>query len=151
MGIKCIKLRQTITIFTKFKVKIEQVFRVLYILFCAAMCLYQIVTICQIYFSYKTTTFVKYENISKISLPAIFMCVDKREVITNEAKERLNYTVTDEILNNYTVKDQFKMIKNYQDIFDCHVKPSILFKSDSLHYMPCDYINPVVESIDYSK
>ena len=152
MAIKCIKLRQPRPMFTKYKLKNEQAFRVLYILMCVVMCLYQIVTICQIYFSYKTTTFVKYENISKISLPAITICVDKREVITNEAKERFNFSkVTDEILAKYTVKDQFKMLKNYQDIFECYVKPSILFASNAFHYIPCDYIKPFVESIDYSR
>ena len=153
MGIKCIKLRQPRLKLTKFKVKYEQVFRVVYILFCAAMCLYQIVTICQIYFSYKTTTFVKYENISKISLPAITICVEKREVITNEAKERYNLSeATDEILAKLTVKDQFKLMMKYQDIFEsCSVMTTVVFKSNSLHYMPCDEITRVVASIDYTR
>ena len=112
-----------------------------------------IVTICQIYFSYKTTTFVKYENISKISLPAITICMDKREVITIDAKLRFNLSeATDEILAKLTVKDQFKIIMNYQDIFElCSVMTTVVFKSISLHFMLCDEITRVVASIDYTR
>ena len=137
----------------KGKVKYGKVIRVVYILFCAAMCLYQIVTICQIYFSYKTTTFVEYENISTISMPAITICMDKREVITNEAKERYNLSeVTDEALAKFTVEKQFQILMDYKSIFkSCFVKSPIVFRGDPSSYERCDDISQVVSSIDYSR
>ena len=135
------------------QLKYEQVPHVLHILLCAAIFSYQIVTICQIYFSYKTTNFVKYENISKISLPAITICMDKREVITNEAKERYNLSkVTDEILSKFTVEEQFSMLMEYRSIFrSCSVKSPILFKGLSSFYKSCNKITSVVVSIDYTR
>ena len=133
--------------------KYEQVSQFLHILICAAIFSYQIVTICQIYFSYKTTTFVKYENISKISLPAITICMDKREVIGNEAKERYNLTeVTDEILAKFTVKEQFAMLMEYRSIFkSCSVKTPILFKARPSSYKSCNKITAIVVSLDFSR
>src|SRR5437868_11275892 len=96
-------------IFLKKQVTLDKVIGYMYFLLCLGLCLYQVCTICQIYFSYKTTTFVEYENISKISLPAITICMDKIEVIKNEVLQKYKIQkVSDEFLDNFTIKEQFQ-------------------------------------------
>ena len=48
------------------------------------MHLYQIIKICEMYFSYKTIIIFGYENQSMISLPAITFCVKKHQMIRKE-------------------------------------------------------------------
>src|ERR1700743_3797060 len=97
------------------------VFRYLFYISCLSVCLYQIIKICEIYFSYKTTTFVNYDNFLVISLPAITICFDKIDVLRDDYRKHLNIkdnTNDDEnelvkqYLANYTITEQLDMLLN---------------------------------------
>src|SRR6185437_6563438 len=105
----------------------------LFFIFCLSVCLYQIYTICEIYFSYKTTTSVSYGDFSVISLPAITVCFDKIDVLRYEYLIQLNISRNDEnkyksqhiiekFCGNHTIEQQFAMFFNYIEIFtECYV------------------------------
>ena len=66
-------------IFNKQNMNISQkyIFKSFFYIICLIGSLYQIYEISEIYFLYETTTYVKYENEAKISLPAITLCARK--------------------------------------------------------------------------
>src|SRR4051812_35245659 len=111
----------------------SKTFRKLFFVFCLTVCLYQIYKICDIYFAYKTTTFVNYDKFSVISLPAVTICLDKYEVLRDEYRIQLNATALNSnnafnnkfvssYLQSYPVKKQFEMLLTYNDVFNtCYV------------------------------
>src|ERR1700744_6346730 len=103
-------------------------FRQMFFIICLSSCLYQMSKICEIYFSYKTTTSVSYGDFSVISLPAITVCFDKIDVLKDEYLILLNISRNDEIkyksqhiierfCGNHTIEQQFAMVFNYKEIF----------------------------------
>ena len=86
-------------------------YQALFFLACLICCLYQLYRISEIYFSYNTTTFVNYEKVSYISLPAITLCVNKKYVIKESyfrSIEALNLKgkQIDTHFNNLTIAQQ---------------------------------------------
>jgi hypothetical protein len=85
-------------------------------LFCLFGCLYQISKITKIYISYETTTEVKYETESIISLPAITFCTFKGFFIDNKigwnylSNGTFTSTEAENLLNKLKIKDQFKTL-----------------------------------------
>jgi len=123
-------------------------------------CLLQVYKICDNYFSYKTNTFVKYEEEVILSLPAITICIDKNYLIKSEHLDSIsengpkitsfNDSRINEYLNGLTVKQQFNAIYSAKDIFNdsCKVlKPNVLNYSEI--FVDCEKISPIRQSIDY--
>ncbi|XP_054157185.1 cytochrome P450 3A24-like [Oppia nitens] len=141
------------------------------------MCLYETIQICQIYFSYKTTTFVDYDNIEEISLPAFTICFHKRDLLrqqyltnvsnngnqkqSNDYNEKL-----DQLFINLTIRQQFQLLQNWSDIVDnCNIyKPQQLintiinnnnttnsYHNTQLNRVDCHQISKIRQSIDFSR
>ena len=64
--------------------KVKKALQVILYILCIFGCLYQICEISILYFSYETTTLVKYEIENPISLPAITLCSHKYLFIKEE-------------------------------------------------------------------
>ena len=146
-------------------------YRQIYFIICFISCLYQISKICEIYFSYKTTTSVSYGDFSVISLPAITVCLDKMDVLKDHYLDQLNISrngvnkhesqiVVKIFCSNYTVRQQFDMFYTFNDIFSkCQVpgnrfinKTSNKNKSnDNYYYDNCGELSPIRKSINYNK
>src|ERR1700743_2740437 len=103
-------------------------YRQIFFILCFISCLYQVTKICEIYFSYKTTTSVSYGDFSVISLPAITVCFDKIDVLRDHYLVQLNISRNDEnkyksqhiikrFCGNHTIEQQFAMFFNYEEIF----------------------------------
>ena len=141
-------------IFKKERCFVEKCFLTVYNIVCVFICFYQILQISEMYFAYKTITFVKYENISKISLPAITLCFEKHEVLRNKDLDQLLGTGKEvsKYLNNLTVKEQLTQLYNYQDIFEyCNVVNTIRQHNITIPYSNCSAINLAKRSIDYHR
>ena len=148
----------------KIKRSFEKLFRYLYGLFCLSVCLYQILDICDIYFSYTTTTFVSYENQSEISLPAITFCLDKRYLLKPEYLDQININKSDdegtqnmavnEFVANLTVKEQFDALYDFRETFnECIVVQPKEISPDYLTgaFVNCEAVAPIRRLIDYDK
>ena len=119
-------------------------------LFCLLGCVYQIYDMSKIYFSYRTSTNVKYKTNSRIELPGITICYNKLDQLINgQLKSKLNRKSHDfgqsalDDMNKLSIKQQLsefelypvklnkcEVLKNYQD------------------YMPCSEITNLTTSFD---
>ena len=145
-------------------------YRQIYFIICFISCLYQMSKICEIYFSYKTTTSVSYGDFSVISLPAITVCFDKMDVLRDHYLNQLNISrngvnkhksqiVLKIFCSNYTLRQQFDMFYTFNDIFSvCHVlgnrfinKTSIKNNNNNYYYDNCEKLSPIRKSINYNK
>ena len=80
---------------------------------CAFGCVYQMYNLNVIYFSYETTTNVRYETQTDTYLPAITMCY--RKWIQNNYHAQFNHENHSAILDsiaNMTISEQFKLFGN---------------------------------------
>ena len=143
----------------------------LFFIFCLSVCLYQIYTICEIYFSYKTTTSVSYGDFSVISLPAITICFNKIDVLKDHHLDQLNISrngvnkhesqiVVKIFCSNYTVRQQFDMFYPFKDIFSlCQVSGNRFINktsnknktNENKYYDKCERLSPIRKSINYDK
>ena len=108
------------------------------------------------YFAYKTTTFVKYENISKISLPAITICFRKQDVLKSkdpDQPQEVNEML--ESMANLSIKTQLDMMYDFNNsIGNCYVMKTVGLYKESTSPNPsisCDQISPIRRSIDYER
>src|SRR5437868_6070636 len=127
--------RKIVTSFVKSLLK--NWFTKLNYIICLGLCLYQIYTISQLYFAYKTTTIVNYANSSLISLPAITICFNKYEVLRNKTFNNVNNNNDlGKSFENITIKDQFDQLYDYDDIISgCIVTITIdLAKTKHNHF-----------------
>ena len=130
---------------------------------CMGLCLYQISKICEMYFSYKTTISMSYENISQISLPALSICVDKSFLLKPKYLTQLGFTESDQrlvqnwrkiglFLANMTIKEQFNAMFSKDYIFQnsCHTLPPRAFESTegSERYINCENVSPIKISMN---
>ena len=131
----------------------EILFLIIYYTICLGLCLYQIFTISELYFAYKTTTSVKYDNISMISLPAITLCFDKNEVLRENTlnKSENNFL---HLMANETIKDQFKMLYEFWEIFNLCI---LIMQNESIHDLSpnqtengCE-LTGIEKSIDFNR
>ena len=143
----------------------EHYVRGIYFTFCLFVCLYQIYKICEIYFSYETITSVRYENIAIISIPALTLCFEKKDVLKEEYMNRLNQSDNESELRenvnkfaaNFTIKEQLeKLYLDHDQIFNaCAVYQSQGLKGVKEDrggfgnsYYDCNKIAPIRKSID---
>ena len=63
---------------------IRNCYKILMLILCLIGCVYQMFNLNVIYFSYETTTNVRYEAQSEPYLPAITICYDKRFQLTQD-------------------------------------------------------------------
>ena len=132
----------------------EKLFLYLYSVFCLLSCLYQIYKICDIYFAYKTSTFVTYDDISTISLPAITVCMDKTEVLKRNAFDTNGDQVSsNELLANLSIREQFERLYDFTDIFNnCSVIGTIDLKSETHNpLIKCETVSSIKKSIDSTR
>jgi len=134
-------------------------FRYIFTLFCLIGCLTQVYWVCEIYFSYQTTTDVRYENEAIISLPAITLCTKKIFFIREEylKQNNANYSEEDlkndekmnEYLNQLPINEQFKVLYSTQEVFrrNCLVMKTIGFDKGRRE-LDCNQISPIRSSID---
>ena len=143
-------------------VKLQITFRFIFSLFCSSVCLYQIIDICYIYFSYKTTTFVRYDNQSLISLPAITLCMDKKYFFKpledgkshGADKIKRNDRIVDGVAQLKIIYQFNRMVNNFEDFFDkCSVvRPKgVPPEEDQGLYVQCDSVTPIRIFLDYHK
>src|ERR1700743_2057718 len=105
------------------------VFKNLYHIFakllCLMGCMYQTYKISLLYFSYETTTNVKYESSATLTLPAITVCFDKEALIRPEFVKNFNLNKTlnstkggiKDYLNTLSIGDQFAAMRAPEDLF----------------------------------
>ena len=101
---------------------------------CVAGCLYQSVEISKIYFSYQTTTNVRYERNNNIELPGISICTSKFKKYQN---------ITDQVYRNLTIGQLFsRMEDNLSLLYYC----TAIGKNKMLS--PCPNVNKQSRYID---
>jgi hypothetical protein len=119
-------------------------------------CLYQIYEISVIYFSYETTTDVRYEDEVMTQLPAITFCVPKVSMIKKGYFKKLVSNLTDpliemfKILNELTIKEQFKTLYSAEELFNetCFVRKTYALNSTE-KYVKCHLVSDIKLSINY--
>jgi hypothetical protein len=134
----------------------DQIIRYIFIIICLTGCLYQIYEISVIYFSYETTTDVRYEDEAITQLPAITFCVPKVSMIKKEYLNQLVSNLTDpsiEISKNFnalTIKEQFKALYTAEELFNekCFVRKTYALKSTE-KYVNCHLVSDIKLSINY--
>jgi hypothetical protein len=113
-------------------------------------CLYQIYEISVIYFSYETTTDVRYEDEVMIELPAFTFCVPKvfmaRIEYLKQSTNKSTKTLEDmhKYLNKLTLKEQFKALYSAEELFyeSCFVKRTYAL-NNSEKYVDCHLVSEV--------
>ena len=126
-----------------------------FFLLCMGLCLYQISKICEMYFSYKTTISMSYENISEISLPALSICVDKSFLLKPKYLTQLGINQTErdspqntakvsKFMANMTIKEQFNAMNGKEYVFlnTCSIMTPKAFES-TRRYIYCEDITPI--------
>ena len=125
---------------------------------CLGLCLYQISKICEIYFSYKTTISMSFEDISEISLPAVSICVNKTLLLRDEFFTQMSINKSDKnmetiknVLKNMTIKEQIDAMFSEEYVFQnsktCAVlRPKGIPGTDDR--VPSEEISPFIKSID---
>ena len=129
-------------------------FRLIFFIICFCICLYQIIKICEMYFSYKTVVSMSYQNPSLISLPGLTLCIAKTLLIKpqylNQIDENINRSDPRvfQFINNSTIGDQVKMMYSIDQIFTyCVVLAPIGIETDE-QYINCSLISPIRQSIN---
>ena len=119
--------------------------RNLFFILCLSLCLYQISKICEIYFSYKTSISMSYQNISEISIPALSICVDKSFLLNSNHLTKLGIKTQVEsgrhssrigkYLNNMTIIEQIEAMATKEDIFpeSCPIRSKESNNSNKIH------------------
>jgi len=144
---------------TKFK---EKLFHYMFFTFCLSGCLYQIIKICEIYFSYKTTTFVTYDKMSLISLPAITICIDKQYMFKTEYLDKNPINISDKqslntLFFSLTIRQQMDILYDFEDVFKYStlLKKKAFNKSHSNivsdHSINASKISKVIKSIGINR
>ena len=80
---------------------------------CGMGCVYQTYKLSSIYFSYETTTFVRYESDGEKTLPAITICYMKYHQLGDQIWNNLgnNQTKLINVLDNMTIAEQFEQME----------------------------------------
>ncbi len=134
-------------------------FRIFFGIICISGCLFQISRISKIYFSYDTTTVVRYEFEKMVSLPGITICFKKEYILRkqNIIQKFPNLTNKDSsdddlmvYLNKMDLKEQLLATLSYEEIFhnECYVMKTIAF-NQSVNYLNCNQIKATKTTIGY--
>ncbi len=84
---------------------------------CNFGCIFHSFKISELYFSYETTTNVKYEDEKQIDVPGITICVNKLTELLNETHKMI-YTdkaillEQEKFINNMSIEQQFSMLND---------------------------------------
>ena len=94
-----------------FSFKMNKVCRIVFQILCTMGCVYQMFKLSSIYFSYET--FVRFEPLSDISLPAVSIYHSKYLQLNDEILNQFKYSQTklSRYLSNMTIKEQFEILK----------------------------------------
>ncbi len=139
----------------------EKIINYIFAVICLTGCLLQIYKISDIYFSYETTTDVRYYKESIISLPAVTICARKYYFASENVLKLIfnNYSIDSSkkqpeimnYLNKLNIKEQFQTLNSAQKILteNCTVLRTKGFNS-SENYLKCDKISSIRMSIGYN-
>ena len=123
----------------------KNVYKILMHILCAFGCVYQMYNLNVIYFSYETTTNVRYETQTDTYLPAITICYQKW--FQNDYLAKLNGDISLFIKNidNLTISEQFQLFGN---------SPSKLIHCETSDInekkVSCDQVANYVQYIDHN-
>jgi len=137
-------------------IKLEKIIRYCLAFICAIGCLYQILMISIIYFSYETVTDVRYGIDAFISLPAITICTLKSSLMRKDYLQQngiqlQDYTSRLDHLNNLTIKEQFKALYTAEEILNlCYTLGTEGLNHRGL-ISNCINISKIRTSIDYDE
>ena len=116
---------------------------------CLLGCVYQCFDISMIFFSYKTSTNVKYESQKFVDIPGVSICYYKLEQINDKLKTELDQKVKaidgrkTEYFNNMTIREQFNELDTEPvKLRDCFLRWNI--GTD----VKCNLIQNYTESFD---
>lgn len=135
------------------------IFRIIFGTICISGCFYQITRISSIYFSYETTTNVKYEFEKMVSLPGITICFKKeyilrKETIIKKFPNETNDNSSEEelmlFLNKMSIREQLKATLSYKEIFhnNCYTMKTIA-SNLTVDYLGCHQITPIRTTIGF--
>ena len=135
--------------------KINKLSKSFFFIISLGLCLYQICKICEIYFSYKTTISLSFQNSSLVSLPAITVCIKKTKVFRKDFLQRLlkNRTEIDnkhDLINSIPIEEQIRHMLTYDEIIgdNCRVLKPIGVDSTE-DYIDCRNVSGVRQSMSY--
>ena len=125
----------------------KKVYKYILRILCAIGCVYQMFNLNVIYFSYKTTTNVRYETQSNTYLPAITLCYHKSNQIKEEFFHQFSkISEAERSFYDSTIKGQFEVLKNAPSKLNgCYVPKWINGQYRSL---PCSTIANFTQYID---
>ena len=105
--------------------KFQDYFSVLSKFLCFFGCVYQMIQINEIYFSYQTSTDIKYQDDNEFDQPSITVCYMKTDQVKNEYIDEMpisSYYSQLDFLNNLTIGHQFEYFEDYpKRIKDCSI------------------------------
>ena len=99
----------------KIEMETKKIIEVVFYIISMICCFYQIYEISRIYFTFETTTSVRYENEDPLSLPAITLCSHKISFIKKEYFYKLLSNISDE-QNESQIVDKFLNYLNNMNI-----------------------------------
>ena len=116
---------------------------------CAFGCVYQMYNLNVIYFSYETTTNVRYETQTDTYLPAITVCYEKRNQIKNEFLDMFEGNIRRTLVNlSYlSIQEQFNALdKLPRRMHRCLVSAKLAFLKGT--WINCQEVSENVRYID---
>src|SRR5882757_8289439 len=109
----------------KFNVKNINIYKIVTKLFCLLGCVFHLYTLNRIYFSYETTTNVKYEYEINAEIPAISLCFDKISMISyvkyDKALKQYNESNLLDVINNKSIGEQFNLFVSPRRLFNISI------------------------------
>ena len=145
--------------------KIDSLLHWSFLFICFGLYLYQISKICEIYFSYKTTISMSFENISEISLPAVSLCVEKSFLLKSQHFIQLSLNQSDRspqtiqkirrFINSKTIRGQMEVMYSKEYVFrkssseSCAVlRPKGISSEKVDDFVDCEEVSPIITSMD---
>ena len=123
----------------------DRIYWVIVRILCGMGCVYQTYKLSSIYFSYETTTFVRYESDGEKTLPAITVCYNKYLQLKDEFKKKIahfdNNKAIFKKLNNLTIAEQFQSMEK---------EPRMLKNCMNAGGKNCTSIANLTKSIEYN-
>ena len=117
---------------------------------CAFGCVYQMYNLNVIYFSYETTTNVRYETQTDTYLPAITVCYEKRHQIKDEFLDMFDGNSDKALrhLNSLTIQEQFNSMNDLPKILtECMVEVKSGYMGMS--WIICPNVTKYIQYIDH--
>lgn len=136
--------------------------RLVFYSLCFGLCLYQNIKILNLYFSYSTVNSIAYGNYTQVSLPALTICIDKKDLLKVKYHKSWFHSNGSDIrqsedfyaiINNSSVGQQFEMFFSAEELFDnrCQVVKTLAYEELNQTFVSCQSLSPIYRSMDYYK